>query len=116
MVARLKGGEKFEDVAKEVSIDTRRNKGGDWGWLKRSDLKPELSKPVFAIQKGGITDPIIEDNNCYILLNEDRKFAGIQPLTEVRNQIERILVQQLMRDSTEKWLERLRRNAYVKHF
>jgi hypothetical protein len=29
-----------------------RSKGGDWGWMKRSDLKPEFSEPLFAVKKG----------------------------------------------------------------
>ena len=47
---------------------------------------------------------------------EDRKFAGIQGIDEVRDQIERILVQQMGRASQERWLERLRRNGYIKHY
>jgi peptidyl-prolyl cis-trans isomerase SurA len=47
---------------------------------------------------------------------EDRKYAGIQPIDEVRDQIERIIIQQMARSSQEQWLERLRRNGYVKYF
>ena len=48
-----------------------------------------------------------------MLYAEDRKYAGIQPLDEVRSQIEGILLQQMTHQSQEKWLERLRRNGYV---
>ena len=116
VVSRLKSGEKFEDLAKELSVDTRRNKGGDWGWQKRSDLKKELSDPLFALKKGECTDPLLEGDMCFVLQAEDRKMAGIEPLSEVRDQVENILVQQLVRESTEKWLERLRRNGYVKRY
>jgi peptidyl-prolyl cis-trans isomerase SurA len=34
----------------------------------------------------------------------------------VRDEIERILAQQMTRQSQERWLERLRRNGYVKTF
>jgi len=34
----------------------------------------------------------------------------------VRDEIERILIQQMLRQSHERWLERLRRNGYVKHY
>ena len=43
-------------------------------------------------------------------------YAGIQQLDDVRDQIERILAQQMGQISQERWLERLRRNGYVKHF
>jgi len=113
---RMKAGEKFEDIAKEVSQDTRRSKGGDWGWQKRSDLKPELSEPLFALAKGEVTKPIIMPEGAFLLYVEDRRFSGVQPIDEVRDEIERILVQQMARVSQDRWLERLRRNGYVKHY
>jgi len=116
VIARLKAGEKFEDIAKEVSQDTRRSKGGDWGWQKRSDLKPELSDPLFKLAKGEVTEPVVMPEGAFLLYVEDRKVAGTQPIDEVRDQIERILVQQMARTSQEHWLERLRRNGYVKHY
>ncbi|HRE81902.1 MAG TPA: peptidylprolyl isomerase [Opitutaceae bacterium] len=116
VLERLRSGEKFEDVARDVSQDSRRAKGGDWGWQKRSDLKAEFSEPLFVLKKGEYTDAIIMPEGAFILYAEDRKFAGIQPIDEVRDQIENILLQQSARQSQERWLERLRRNGYVKHF
>jgi peptidyl-prolyl cis-trans isomerase SurA len=116
ILLRLRTGEKFEDLAKEYSADSRRTKGGDWGWQKRSDLKPEFSEPLFAVKAGECSEPVITAEGCFLLFAEERKYAGIQSLDEVRDQIERILVQQMSRESTDQWLERLRRNGYVKHF
>jgi peptidyl-prolyl cis-trans isomerase SurA len=116
VLARLSAGETFDALAKEVSQDTRRAKGGDWGWQKRSDLKPELSDPLFKLQKGGVTQPIIMPEGAFLLYVEDRRFAGVQPIDQVRDEIERILVQQMARVSQDHWLERLRRNGYVKHY
>jgi peptidyl-prolyl cis-trans isomerase SurA len=116
ILARLKAGEKFEDLAKEYSRDARRSKGGDWGWMQRSSFKPEFSDPAFNLKKGEVSAPILLPEGCYILYAEDRHYAGIQPLDEVRDQIERILVQQMTNNTREKWLERLRRNGYVKHY
>ena len=53
---------------------------------------------------------------CFILYAEDRKYAGIQSIDSVRDEIERALLQQMTRNSQETWLERLRRNGYVKHY
>lgn len=116
VAGRFERGEKFEDLAKEYSQDSRRTKGGDWGWMKRSDLKKEFSEPVFSLKKGEITDTIMLPDGAFILYAEDRKYAGIQPIDEVRETIERMLIQQMSNISQERWLERLRRNGYVKHF
>lgn len=116
VLARLAAGIKFEDLAKEFSEDSRRAKGGDWGWTKRGDFKPEFSEPLFALKKGEVSAPVVTSDGCYLLCAEDRKYAGIQQLDDVRDQIERILVQQMAQVSQERWLERLRRNGYVKHY
>jgi peptidyl-prolyl cis-trans isomerase SurA len=116
ILAKLKAGTSFEDLAKEYSKDARKSKGGDWGWLKRSDFKKEFSDPAFALKKGEASKPVLLPEGCFLLFAEDRKFAGIQPIDEVRDQIERILVTQMSRSGQERWLERLRRNGYVKHY
>ncbi len=114
VTARFKTGEKFEDLARELSQDSKRAKGGDWGWQPRADLKPEFSEPLFKLEKGQITAPIVAPEAVYILYVEDRKFAGTQSLADVREQIEKILSNLMARDSEARWIERLRRNAYVK--
>ena len=114
ITARFKAGEKFEDLARELSQDAKRSKGGDWGWQPRADLKPDFSKPLFALEKGQATDPIVSPEAVYILYVEDRKVAGTQPLADVRDQIEKILINQMAHEAEERWIERLRRNAYVK--
>jgi len=116
ILQRFRAGEKFEDLAKEFSDDARRSRGGDWGWQKRTGLKAEFSEPLFSLKKGQATDPILNTDGCFILYAEDRKYAGIQPLDEVRDQIERILLQQTTTEALVHWKERLRRSGYVKHF
>ncbi len=116
ILARFKAGEKFEELAREFSTDGKRSKGGDYGWMKRSDFKKEFSDPAFELKKGEASKMILLPEGAYLIYAEDRKFAGIQPIDEVRDQIERLLVQQMGRASQEKWLERLRRNGYVKHY
>lgn len=116
VISKFHGGEPFAELARQYSQDTRRNKGGDWGWQKRTDLRKEFSDIIFNLKKGEVSQPILIPEGCFLLYVEDRKYAGIQPIDEVRDEIERILVQQMTRQSQERWLERLRRNGYVKMF
>lgn len=115
IIAKFKGGAKFEDLAREYSEGAGRTKGGDWGWFAPSQMKEEF-KPAFALKKGEISEPIVMTEGGFILYAEDRKYAGTQGIDEVRDQIERILVNQMARTSQERWLERLRRNGYIKHY
>jgi len=116
IVARFRAGESFAELARQYSQDSRRTRGGDWGWQKRSDLKAEFSDPLFELKAGEISAPVMTPEGCFILYAEARKYAGIQPIDEVRPEIERMLLQQMGRQSEDRWLERLRRNGYVKHY
>lgn len=114
--AQIKAGANFVDIARLYSQDSRRTKGGDWGWQRKSDLRKEFADVLFTMEKGQTTDPIVMTEGAFILHVEERKFAGIQPIDEVREQIEKMLVQQFARQAQERWLEKLRRNGYVKHY
>ena len=112
----LAAGADFGDVARKYSQDSRKGKGGDWGWQRRSDLRKEFTDVIFALEKGQRSEPLIMPEGAFLFYAEDRKHAGVLPLDEVRPDIEKALVQQGSRQATERWLEKLRRNAYVKHF
>lgn len=116
IMTELAAGADFGEVARKYSQDTRKGKGGDWGWQRRSDLRKEFSDVIFTLEKGQRSEPLIMPEGAFIFFAEDRKHAGILPLDEVRPDIEKALVQQGSRQATERWLEKLRRNAYVKHF
>jgi peptidyl-prolyl cis-trans isomerase SurA len=118
VLKRFKAGEKFEDLAKIYSQDPKRSKGGDYGWLNltEAEMKSEFRIPLLSAKKGEVPDIVMLPDGCYLLYVEDRRYAGIQPLDAVRPEIEMILTQQMASISLQNWLERLRRNAYVKYY
>lgn len=116
ILAELAAGADFGDLARKYSNDSRKGKGGDWGWQRRADLRKEFSDVIFSLKKGEYSQPLITQEGAFIFYAEDRKYAGLLPIDEVRPEIERALVQQSSRRAMERWLEKLRRNAYIKHF
>ncbi|MEJ1971534.1 MAG: peptidylprolyl isomerase [Lacunisphaera sp.] len=116
VMTELNAGSDFGDLARKYSQDSRKTKGGDWGWQRRSDLRKEFSEVIFSLKKGERSEPLITPEGAFIFLAEDRKYAGTLPIDEVRPDIEKALIQQSSRKAMERWLEKLRRNAYVKHF
>jgi len=116
VIKALDENNSFEAVAQKYSQDSKREKGGDWGWIKRGDLKEELSEVAFNLSIGSHSDPIQIGSQTMILYVEDYREEGIQPLPMVRDKIEEILVGQLARQAQEQWLERLRKQAYVKYY
>lgn len=116
IINQLADGASFEDLATEYSQDSRKKQGGDWGWINREDLKPELADVAFSLDKEAYSEPIRTENDIFILYVQDKREAGVQPLTEVRDQIERMLISQMSREAQERYLERLRRDGYVRYF
>jgi peptidyl-prolyl cis-trans isomerase SurA len=116
VMQELAAGRPFADVAMQFSQDSRRERGGDWGWIKRSDLKDELSAVAFSLRRGQYSQPILIGNQTFFLYVDDLRDEGIQPLNEVRERIEEILSSQLARQTQQQWIERLRREAYVKYY
>ena len=116
IINQLKAGTEFGNLARQYSQDSRKGKGGDWGWQRRSDLRKEFTDAIFTLEKGQHSEPLIMPEGAFIFFAEERKHAGVLSLDEVRPDIEKALVQQGSRQATERWLEKLRRNAYVKHF
>lgn len=56
---RLVSGEKFEDVAKEVSDDTsNKEEGGDLGWFGRGQMVAEFEDAAFSLEPGVLSEPI----------------------------------------------------------
>ncbi len=114
--SRLKKGEDFAELARKYSRDDSSARGGEWGWYKKGELNPLLDKEVFAIKVGEVTSPVEIGEMIFILKLEDKKGDGIQKIDDVREQIEWTLVEQNGKEMYKKWVEGLRKKAYVKFY
>lgn len=56
--ARLDKGEKFAEVAKQVSLCPSGKKGGDLGTFTRGKMVKEFEKVAFELQKGQVSGPV----------------------------------------------------------
>lgn len=116
LAKRQSAGEKFADLAKKHSMDGRAASGGDWDWQRREDLKPELAAKVFAVTPGKVSEPFLFNDQIYLIHVEAYRPEGIQPLSEVRDRIEKYLLDRLVIESQERWIQRLRKNAYIRFY
>ena len=55
ILERLKKGEKFGNIAKDVSLCPSKKRGGDLGTFSRGQMVKEFEKAAFALQKGQIS-------------------------------------------------------------
>ena len=90
VLARLKAGEDFAKLAKEVSQDaSTRDKGGDLGLVSPDDIADELAVAAEALSPGQYSGVVRSDRGLHLVLLEDRTAAGARPFAEVREQLAR---------------------------
>ena len=112
---KLVGGAEFDRMAEMYSEDeSTRDSGGDWGWIERDTLNEDLSKVAFTLRPGEVGPVVKIGESYYIMLVEAKKNASVKPMGEVRDEIERNLIQQERMKVQQRWLDTLRAKAYIK--
>ncbi|NUZ08214.1 peptidylprolyl isomerase [Piscinibacter koreensis] len=96
LIAQLKGGAKFEDLAKANSKDPgSAENGGDLDFAAAGTYVPEFSQAMTALQKGAITEtPVKTQFGYHIIKLEDTRPAQFPALAEVKEQIQQRLFAQ----------------------
>ena len=116
ILGKLANGAEFDRMAQIYSEDSSRDLGGDWGWIERKTLAGPLEKVAFNLPVGRISNIIEFKGNFYLLKVEEKKGGATPSLAQVREQIEKKLIQQEAQNLQEKWLASLRSKAYIKTF
>ena len=74
-LARLRGGEGFEELAAELSQDTAtKEEGGDLGWFPLEQMTPAFGEAAFALQPGQVSE-IVETEFGYHIIRVDEREA-----------------------------------------
>lgn len=103
LLKQLKGGAKFEDVAKKSSEDPgSANVGGSLGWIGKGQTTPEFEKAAYALSKGQVSDVVKSSDGFHIIRLDDKHEARLKTVDEVKDQIEPILKQQKAAQAAQK--------------
>jgi len=88
VITKLKGGSKFEELAKQSKNTQTGPQGDDLGWLDARKLPPEISKVVLALQKGGVTEtPVKTDEGFHVIKLDETRPVTIPPFDQVKQQV-----------------------------
>ena len=116
ILAKLDGGDSFESMARVYSEGKEAKEGGDWGWIGHDILRKELNEIAFALKPGQHSRIIETAEGYYILEVDGVKAAHTIPLAEVRDDIEKTLLQEQRAKMQEEWVKDLRAKAYIRVF
>lgn len=104
-LARIRGGENFIAVAREMSEDeTTRNSGGDLGFLPKGVMPPEFEAAAYSLQPGEVSG-VVQSEFGYHLI----QLVEVDPELEVPDDLWPVVQQR----GFDEWLATQRANAAI---
>ena len=110
---KLKSGESFEDLAKELSECPSGQNGGDLGFFEKGKMVPEFETAAFALGVNEISTPFKTDFGFHIVKVTDKNEGGKQTLADVSEGIKRHLEQLEAQKVISKKVMELRETATI---
>ena len=107
LIKKIKGGAKFEDLAKAESTDTSKANGGDLGWFTTARMVKPFGDAVKGLKKGDYTtDPVQTQYGWHIIKLVDTRDA---PFDQMKPQ----LTNALMQKKFQEYIESLKKTAKI---
>jgi peptidyl-prolyl cis-trans isomerase C len=110
VLAALKGGQKFDDLARAKSVDASKEQGGNLGWVLPGQIMPAISNVMVNLSKGAVTQsPIQTQMGWHVLKVDDIRPFKVPSFEDSKNQI----YQGLMQNKRLMLLNKVRETAKV---
>ena len=110
IIAKLKAGTKFEELAKQSKDTGSAANGGDLDWATPASFVKPFSDAMVALKKGDVTQaPVQTQFGWHVIKLEDVRPAKVPTLDEVKPQIAEALQQKKL----QAYQEELRKKAKV---
>ena len=111
IIARIKKGAKFEQMAKEKSTDDgSKNKGGELGWSSARSYAQPFAEALVKLKKGEMTkQPVKTSFGWHVIRNDGKRPLKIPPFEEVKGKV----LQRVLQRKFAAYLEELRGKAKI---
>jgi len=113
LLARIRKGERFTDLAQKNSDSESAKAGGDIGFFKRGVLDKQIEEMVFAARRGFVSEVLKRPNGFLIIRLEERHQEGQAALAEVEQDITERLYMPRMQPALREYLTKLREHAFL---
>jgi peptidyl-prolyl cis-trans isomerase SurA len=116
ILAEIKNGAAFSEMAKIYSEGSQKSQGGDWDWVERSVLRKDLAAVAFSLKPGQVSDVIDTPESAYLMLVEQTRPSHVKPLGEVQDEIEKNLRTQEQSRLERQWIDGLKKKTFIRYF
>jgi peptidyl-prolyl cis-trans isomerase C len=111
ILAQLKKGGNFEELAKKHSIDGAAAKGGDLGWFSQGSMIPEFEKVAFGMKEGETSGIVKTKFGYHIIKLTGKRPAGTRSFEESKELIKAKLAPEKQQELLAKLKEELKKGA-----
>jgi peptidyl-prolyl cis-trans isomerase D len=88
LLAQLKGGADFAELAEANSEDTGSAvEGGDLGWIARGQTVANFEKAAFSLEPNSLSEVIETEYGFHIVEVKEKETARLQPFEDVKDQL-----------------------------
>lgn len=110
---RLKTGEDFAAVARQVSRGPSADDGGDLGWVRRGTVQKALEDAAFALRDGQISELVRVGQGLHVLRVEGRRRGGARTFEQAKEEIRTRLLDEQGESYRRQYVAELRRDALI---
>lgn len=113
VLARIKKGEDFSEIAKQVSTDEFAPRGGYMGILKTSNAPADIRQMLESLKEGEVSRPLKTETG-YVIFRMDRiTDVPERPFEQVKSSIERNLMREKLAKAVADLKEELKKKTKV---
>jgi peptidyl-prolyl cis-trans isomerase SurA len=113
LLAQIKKGAAFDEIAKKNSDGPTAAQGGDLGLFKRGTVAKQLEDLTFGMKKDEVSDAIRTKQGFVILKVTDHQAAGVPPFNEIEPRVQDAIYMQRLQPALREYLKKLREDAFI---
>jgi peptidyl-prolyl cis-trans isomerase SurA len=113
LLAEIRKGTSFEDIAKKSSEGPTAKRGGDLGYFKRGVLAKELEDKTFALKPGDVSEPIRTKQGFVLLKVAEHHQAGIPAFADIEPKLQDAIYSERIEPALRAYLTHLREDAFI---
>ncbi|MBG9454560.1 hypothetical protein ABE61_10965 [Lysinibacillus sphaericus] len=105
VLAKIKAGEDFADLAKTYSIDTTTNEaGGEIGYISRGQMEEQFEEVAFGLEKGSISDIVQTSEGYHIIKVTDKVPAEEAVFENLKDEVYATVLEERINEEYASWL------------
>ncbi len=113
LLASLKQGQAFEDLARKHSLSPDAKRGGDLGWFGRGAMPPIFEQVCFALPEGKVSDVVPSSYGFHLFKGLGHRPAGKRTFEEAKPELLARLTREKLSASEDAYVEALKKTSQV---